>query len=195
MAQTLHNEYDGNEESLREARRWVQEQFDAGAKFECPCCDKGYTPLKRHLRPEWLALAKRILDDHGTNNLIHVGDTYPQVLAKMANDWQFLRHWGLMETRLHDGEEKTHSGYWSVTDSFDEFANGGSRQPEWKNIQRNSAIETSTNLKSFHDVMGQPWSFDLAVVLNVDQDTVNAYDWNREKRKRSRRKPPGNSAA
>ena len=173
---------------ISDVRDWIQTQVATGAEFICPCCDKHYTPRKRLIRPEWVAFAKRVLDDHGIENMVPVYDLYPSIMAKMSNDWQFLRHFGLMETSLNEGPEKTHSGNWSATALLHAFIHEGARVPEWKIIMFNSPIRESETLVAFHDVMSLKWGFDLRDVLRIDQNMVDAMDWNSIKRKRSKKK-------
>ena len=151
--------------TIGEAKQLLRQGFVDG--ILCPCCDQLCKATKRRMRKPWAMLLNRIFIEHG-QEWVHVVNAYSRDIGRLANDWRFLRHHGLLEMHPNDDASKTHSGYWRVTDLGRDFINdNATRIPAFVVVLFNQVIAESEETVSFLEVMSQPSRFDLADVRDL----------------------------
>ena len=99
-------------ETLEEARAYLKEHWGKGV--ECPCCRQHVKLYKRKI---YARLAYDLISLHNLdreNNLFfHVRDIgLPEA---GGGDFAKLKHWGLVEEKPNEDDEKRTSGYWRIT--------------------------------------------------------------------------------
>lgn len=142
-------------ETLDEARDWLREHADDGAK--CPCCTQ---LAKVYRRKVTSGMAQALIIMWTT----HRRDWF--YLPDISRQWQGrdeanLRYFGLIEEshdRRPDGGRK---GWWRVTRKGEEFVRGTGRVPKYARIYDGRCLGLDrSELVTIRDALGTKFDYD-----------------------------------
>lgn len=155
---------DPNDTSLEEAKNWLRERFEDGAK--CPCCNQFVKLYKRKLNSS-MAHALILIYKFFENNQdewLHV----PSYLSRVSSsatvrggDWSKLRYWGLIEAEKatrDDGSERV--GTYRMTERGKEFILSQIRVPRHVYLYNQSPVfRADEETVSIREALGDKFNY------------------------------------
>ena len=122
--------------SLKDARDWLRERVDDGAK--CPCCTQ---LAKVYWRPINTGQAQSAIRLY-VWQVSHPGQFahLPTVLGRRSAEEAKLRYWGLVEEEIALRPDGGRSGYWRLTEQGAAWVRGQIRLPRYVRIYDGRAL-------------------------------------------------------
>jgi hypothetical protein len=139
--------------SLEEARAWLRERIDDGAK--CPCCTQLAKVYRRKITS---GMAQALI----VMWRVH-GDAYfhlPSISDRWrSRDESFLRFWGLIEEATEKRDDGGRAGWWRVTPLGVAFVRGRERVPKYARIYDGRRLSLEGELISIFDALGERFDY------------------------------------
>lgn len=139
---------------LDEARRWLRQQADEGAK--CPCCNQ-FTKVYRRKITSQTARAMVLMWREAGNDYVYM----PTLLGRKQADETKARYWGLIEEAPEvrdDGSSRV--GVWRLTPKGVAFVRGMTRVPKYARIYDGRCLGfDDTELVDIYDALGTRFNY------------------------------------
>lgn len=146
------------QDTLEEARHWLRERIDDGAR--CPCCTQYVKAYKRRVNA---SMARSLIimylhqpkDPEGWMHL-------PTVLApRSGNEEPKMRRWGLIEELTEPREDGGRAGFWRITDRGRQFVRGEITIPRYVRIYDDRVLNYEGEMVSIRDALGAKFDYNL----------------------------------
>ena len=159
-------QFDPKTATLEQAKHWLREQVNGGAK--CPCCTQFAKIYKRKMEASKalaLILFCRQLPSPG-GEWTHIptflkrgGGTHQEVLR--SREWTRLRYFGLLEPRTDEPEDskKKTSGFWRLTPLGMDFALRLERVPAYVTVYDERILSRSPETVSIDEALGKKFNY------------------------------------
>lgn len=152
--------------TLEQARDWLRERLDKGAK--CPCCKQHAKIYQRKLNQgmaaSLIAFAKVTLQMTPKDGWLKVPDDFVNtstVLRVLKNrEYNKLKYWKLLEPHATDQDADTpYTGMWRITEDGLKFARGEIEVPESVFVYDNRRLRASEKLTTIQKALGTKFNY------------------------------------
>lgn len=137
---------------LEDARAQLHEQSEEGTT--CPCCDQYAKVYKRRLSANMVLFLIDLVTKCSADGWMKYTEC-----RFTGRDYNFLRHWGLADTRVNNDPEKKSSGMWRPTQLGRDFLSGRAFVPAYVHVYNNIVVETDKNMVGPQEALGKRFSF------------------------------------
>jgi hypothetical protein len=160
---------DENKTTLKEAKAWLRERLDDGAK--CPCCTqyaKTYTrKLNSGMAASLLAIYQRTKQLDPKDGWLHIPKDFEGASKKLVTvlgnrEYPRLRYWGLLEQfdGPNDDSDTRFSGKWRLTKLGEEFVLGEVEVPEAVVLYDNRLMRKAPGKTDIRKALGAKFNYD-----------------------------------
>ena len=160
---------DENKTTLKEAKAWLRERLDDGAK--CPCCTQRAQTYKRKLNSgmaaSLLAIYQRTKQLQPKDGWLHIPKDFVGADKKLATvlgnrEYARLRYWGLLEQfgGPNEDADTRFSGKWRLTKLGEEFVLGEVDVPELMVLYDGRLMKKSTEKTDIRKALGSRFNYD-----------------------------------
>lgn len=160
-----------NELTLGEARQWLRDRSNEGAR--CPCCTQFAKVYRRKINS---GMARSLIEMYriaGTG-WVHV----PTQIGARSREEGKLAYWSLVMESAEPRDDGGRAGWWSVTPLGREFVLGQRRQPKYALVFDGRCLTHDwSETVSIHDALGDKFDYDelmghktLSALRNGEQE-------------------------
>ena len=159
-----------DENTIREAKNYLRENWVVGAK--CPCCTQNVKLTPTKIDPPMAMWLKALVDEfERTNDWIEL-KTMEKLVGQRNGNYAKLRHWKLIEPNMqNDNPKKRQSGQWRPTANGIAFVNMQTTVPEKVYLYNRKRYKYSPKLVSFTDCA--KGEFDFRELFENDEVHTN----------------------
>jgi len=139
--------------SLAEARGWLRDNLDSGAR--CPCCTQIAKVYRRRIHA---AMARDLCHVHSACGVewFHVRTA----LGHDGGDFAKLAYWSLVEESTGRRDDGGRVGWWRITDHGRAFVLGQARVPKYARIYDGRCLGLTGDPVSIRDALGSRFNYD-----------------------------------
>jgi len=153
--------------TIAEGKQYLRDNWKEGVI--CPCCGQFVKLYKRKLNSGMAIALYRIFREGEV--WIAVKDFMRVNKFHNGHDWTLLRHWGLLEEKPKDNNDKV-SGYWRITGKGMDFVFNAIRVPKHITIFNNKfyGYDNPTDTVCFKDCIGDKFDYNELMYGVVRKD-------------------------
>lgn len=154
--------------SLEEARTWLRNRIDKGAK--CPCCTQLAKIYRRKLSSSMAYVLMIMVREYRLNggawmhvpSMLNRKGLKPHVAASVRGDWAKLVYWGLIEEEPKPDDDTTRrtSGSWRPTGAGIAFCNNAQTVPRYAYVFDGRALRMSEELTDIKQALGDRFDYE-----------------------------------
>lgn len=144
-------------ETISEAKTYINNNIKEGSR--CPCCNKFVKLYRRRMNGSSVSALIKLNNLHrmnGYNKYFHSSKEY----LNFAGDFAKLAHWDLIEAMPNDDKDKSHSGYWKITEKGIAFVNGSITVPSHILLYNAKCYGVEGDEVSIKDILGTKFSYE-----------------------------------
>jgi len=122
----------------------------------CPCCGQGVRLYRRKLNANMVRfLISLVYKSTASEPWVHHSD-----LTYTGRDYNYIKDWGLAETRRSEDPDKKDTGFWKPTDTGLAFVQGRLRVPSHIYAYNGTCYGFTSRMVTISEALGQPFRFD-----------------------------------
>jgi hypothetical protein len=150
-------------ETLKEAKAWLKERVNEGAR--CPCCNQLAKVYKRRIHSTMayhlIQLKKRSLDDSFIHKSFLLSGSRSAMTSLGGGEFAMMRHWGLIEEKLKDDKQKGRtSGFWRITEKGKGFVDKKLLINKFIYLYDGQLLKVSEETASISDCLGEKFDYE-----------------------------------